>query len=159
AAGAAACRLVRGEPAHAARPRPRREPEDPGRGGASRRHARRRLHPEARRRDRFDRDRQEGRFRRTRQESLRGASARTQGHTRPRNDHGRASFPRLRRAMPKSPEPKSATPLPVTIVSGYLGAGKTTLVNSILAGDHGMRIAVLVNDFGKVAIDELLISR
>jgi len=60
--------------------------------------------------------------------------------------------------MPKSPEPKSATPLPVTIVSGYLGAGKTTLVNAILAGDHKLRIAVLVNDFGKVAVDETLIG-
>ncbi|MBS0529551.1 MAG: GTP-binding protein [Proteobacteria bacterium] len=52
----------------------------------------------------------------------------------------------------------SAKPLPVTVVSGYLGAGKTTLVNSILSGDHSLRIAVLVNDFGKIAIDEKLIG-
>jgi G3E family GTPase len=46
----------------------------------------------------------------------------------------------------------------MTVVSGYLGAGKTTLVNSVLSGDHGLRIAVLVNDFGKIAIDETLIG-
>ena len=46
----------------------------------------------------------------------------------------------------------------MTIVSGYLGAGKTTLVNSILSGGHDLRIAVLVNDFGKIAVDETLIG-
>jgi G3E family GTPase len=50
-------------------------------------------------------------------------------------------------------------PLPSTIIGGYLGAGKTTLVNAVLAGDHGLRIAVLVNDFGSVAIDEVLIAK
>ncbi|HVW57849.1 MAG TPA: GTP-binding protein [Rhizobiaceae bacterium] len=59
--------------------------------------------------------------------------------------------------MTAEPDPQTCPPLPVTIVSGYLGAGKTTLVNAILAGDHGLRIAVLVNDFGKVAVDEALI--
>lgn len=50
--------------------------------------------------------------------------------------------------------------LPVSIVTGYLGAGKTTLVNNLLAQDHGRRIMVLVNDFGEVAIDEdLIVSR
>ncbi len=53
---------------------------------------------------------------------------------------------------------ETAEPLPVTIVSGYLGAGKTTLVNSILSGDHGLHVAVLVNDFGRIAIDETLIG-
>ncbi len=52
------------------------------------------------------------------------------------------------------------TPVPVTTIGGYLGAGKTTLVNGLLAGDHGLRIGVLVNDFGAISIDEkLIVSR
>ncbi|MBT6984570.1 MAG: GTP-binding protein, partial [Rhodospirillaceae bacterium] len=38
--------------------------------------------------------------------------------------------------------------IPVTVIGGYLGAGKTTLINGLLGGDHGRRLAVLVNDFG-----------
>lgn len=48
--------------------------------------------------------------------------------------------------------------IPVTVIGGYLGAGKTTLVNAILRGDHGKKIAVLVNDFGEVNIDASLIA-
>jgi G3E family GTPase len=52
------------------------------------------------------------------------------------------------------------TPIPVTIVGGYLGAGKTTLVNHLLRHAQGRRLAVLVNDFGDIAIDaELIESR
>jgi len=47
---------------------------------------------------------------------------------------------------------------PVTVVGGYLGAGKTTLVNHLLRHAPGMRLAVLVNDFGELAIDADLIE-
>ena len=47
--------------------------------------------------------------------------------------------------------------LPVTIISGYLGAGKTTLVNNALRKANGLKLAILVNEFGNLAIDEDLI--
>ena len=53
---------------------------------------------------------------------------------------------------PKRPE------IPLTVVGGYLGAGKTTLVNRLLSDPGGRRIAVLVNDFGAINIDSELIE-
>lgn len=49
--------------------------------------------------------------------------------------------------------------LPVTILSGYLGAGKTSLINRLLAEDHGQNLMVIVNDFGAVNIDDVLIRQ
>ncbi len=48
--------------------------------------------------------------------------------------------------------------LPLTIISGYLGSGKTTLVNHLLRNANGRRLMVLVNDFGDLPIDADLIQ-
>lgn len=47
--------------------------------------------------------------------------------------------------------------IPVTVLTGFLGSGKTTLLNRILSEDHGMRIAVIENEFGEIGIDQDLV--
>lgn len=52
-----------------------------------------------------------------------------------------------------------APPVPFTILTGWLGAGKTTLLNRLLSGRPSRRIAVLVNELGRISIDTQLILR
>ena len=47
-----------------------------------------------------------------------------------------------------------AQKVPVTIVTGFLGAGKTTLLNHILKTQHGMKFAIIENEFGEVGVDD-----
>lgn len=48
--------------------------------------------------------------------------------------------------------------IPLTIITGFLGSGKTTLVNRVLSQSHGLRIAVLINEFGALGVDPRLIA-
>ncbi len=47
--------------------------------------------------------------------------------------------------------------IPVTVLTGFLGSGKTTLINRILTENHGQRIAVIENEFGEIGVDQDLV--
>ena len=49
--------------------------------------------------------------------------------------------------------------IPVSLITGYLGAGKTTVLNHVLANQEGYKVAVIVNDIGEVNIDASLIAK
>ena len=60
---------------------------------------------------------------------------------------------------PTFAEDRSEARLPVTVITGFLGSGKTTLVKHILTNQHGLRTAVIVNEFSELGIDsELIVS-
>ena len=47
--------------------------------------------------------------------------------------------------------------IPATIITGFLGAGKTTLIRHMLQNAQGRRIALIINEFGEIGLDNLLI--
>lgn len=49
-------------------------------------------------------------------------------------------------------------PKPFTLLSGFLGSGKTTLLNQILNQNHGIRYAVIVNEFGQIGLDDQMLE-
>ena len=53
---------------------------------------------------------------------------------------------------------KNYKKVPVTIITGFLGSGKTTLLNHILTTMHGMKFAIIENEFGEVGIDDQLLK-
>jgi G3E family GTPase len=57
------------------------------------------------------------------------------------------------RSTNTTPNTQQQEKIPVTIVTGFLGSGKTTLINHILQKQHGRKIAVIVNEFGEIGID------
>jgi G3E family GTPase len=50
------------------------------------------------------------------------------------------------------------TPIPVTVLTGFLGAGKTTLLKHMLKAEHGLKIAVIENEFSEAGIDSQLLG-
>jgi G3E family GTPase len=55
--------------------------------------------------------------------------------------------------------PQAAFPIPVSVLTGFLGAGKTTLLNRLLKDPELTDTAVIINEFGDVAIDHLLVEK
>ena len=51
----------------------------------------------------------------------------------------------------------ATAPVPVTVLTGYLGAGKTALLNRILSENHGRKFAVVINEFGELGVDNDLV--
>jgi G3E family GTPase len=57
------------------------------------------------------------------------------------------------------PQERPPTPLPLTVVIGFLGAGKTSLLNALLRDPAHAGTLVIFNEFGEIGLDHLLVER
>ena len=53
----------------------------------------------------------------------------------------------------------AASKVPITLLTGFLGSGKTTTLNHILTAQHGKKLAVIENEFGEIGLDEALVKQ
>ena len=53
--------------------------------------------------------------------------------------------------------PSPTARVPTTVISGFLGAGKTSLIRHLIANANGRRLALVINEFGDVGVDEALL--
>ena len=60
--------------------------------------------------------------------------------------------------MEMLPQENSLTRLPIHVITGFLGSGKTTLLNQLLPQPSMQRTAVIINEFGEIGIDHLLVK-
>lgn len=86
-----------------------------------------------------------------------GASTSTSGRNASATKSWEATL-RQKREAERCEELKRKARLPVTVITGFLGAGKTTFVNHLLSARHGRKLAVIENEFGEVAIDDALLG-
>src|SRR6516165_8268607 len=65
----------------------------------------------------------------------------------------------FRRSPPMTTAPEPAAPIPVTLLTGFLGSGKTTVLNHVLKAPGMAATAVIVNEFGEIGLDHLLVEK
>uniref|UniRef100_A0A0K6S703 CobW/HypB/UreG nucleotide-binding domain-containing protein n=1 Tax=Chromera velia CCMP2878 TaxID=1169474 RepID=A0A0K6S703_9ALVE len=86
---------------------------------------------------------------------MEGKASESQRETTKRSNENESENTKRPRVMP-APEAKK---IPVTVLTGFLGSGKTTLMNHILQSpDHGLKFAIIENEFGQIGVDEKILA-